>query len=91
MFPNFAASDEGQAIIRTQPDVLLETFVHNLRGSLGYRFFLANNFAIFTELGVFKSLAVNVDPDELEPYINDLFVDLLTIPFVGFGIGYYFR
>jgi len=91
MFPNFVASPEGQELILTQSTVLLETFVHNIRASVGYRFFLSKRIALLTELGVFKTIKAHISPDDVEPYINDLLVDLITIPFAGVGIGYYFN
>ena len=91
MFPNFVSSPEGEELILTESQVLLETFVHNIRGSIGYRFFLSKKIALLTELGVFKTIQAHVNPDEVEPYINNLLVDLITIPFAGVGIGYYFK
>ncbi len=91
MFPNLIESPEGQNLILTQSEVLLETYSHNVRGSIGYRYFINKNIALSGELGVFKTIKVHGNPDEVEPYINDLFVDLLTIPFAGIGIGYYFK
>jgi len=104
IFPNFADSAVGAFQSSTfsnnfSSDIPVTTILHNAKVGTGIKHTFRNHIFLTGELAFFKAFysstiitdsSLDSLESELDYYMNDLYVTYITIPVIGFAIGYSF-
>ena len=104
VFPDFADTAVGAFQNSTlannfSSDIPVTTILHNAKIGAGVKHTFRNNIFLTGELAFFKSFYsstiitdsnLNTLESELDYYMNDLYITYITIPVIGFAVGYSF-